>query len=189
MALGSVDDMKYLAIALLTFAFMVIAKDHLHHNVSNSLPVAWAWVWQDYAIARGDMVELCPPVSFDTQAHDRGYVQSGPCPGGTIPFLKMVAAVAGDVVAIDAHGVHVNGRLLPNSRAKAVDRKGRRLTAQPFGVQTLAPGYVWLYATNVWSADSRYYGKVPSNFVRYSVPRLPWGSFAVIASAALPDLR
>jgi conjugative transfer signal peptidase TraF len=174
--------MKYVMIAALTCAVMVIARDHVHHNVSNSLPILWAWVWQDYSVARGDLVELCPPVSFDVQARERGYVESGPCPGGTIPFLKVVAAVEGDVVAIDMRGIHVNGRLLPNSKAKSHDHAGRPLAMQPFGVRVIPGGFVWLYATNVWSADSRYYGPVPANTIRYHARSL-------IASASLPDLR
>jgi conjugative transfer signal peptidase TraF len=174
--------MKYVMIAALTFAVTFIARDHVHHNVSNSLPVLWDWVWQDSSVARGDLIEFCPPVSFDVEARERGYVESGPCPGGTIPFLKMVAAVEGDVVAIDARGVRVNGRLLANSKAKLHDRAGRRLAAQPFGVHIIPRGFVWLYATNVWSADSRYYGSVPANTIRYHARSL-------IASASLPDLR
>jgi conjugative transfer signal peptidase TraF len=169
-------------IVALTCAVVFIARDHVHHNVSNSLPVLWDWVWQDSSVARGDLVEFCPPVSFATQARERGYVESGPCPGGTIPFLKMVAAVENDVVAIDAHGVRVNGRLLPNSKAKPHDRAGHRLAAQPFGVRVIPRGFVWLYATNVWSADSRYYGPVPAKTIRYHARTL-------IASASLPDLR
>lgn len=174
--------MKYVAIAAITFAVMLAVHDHIHRNVSDSLPVRLAWVWQDYTVARGDMVELCPPVAFDAEAHARGYVQNGPCPGGTIPFLKLVAAVAGDVVAIDAQGVRVNnGRPLANSKAKRADRAGRLLASQPFGVRKIPLGFVWLYGTNVWSADSRYYGPVPVNTIRYRARPL-------IASA-LPDLR
>ncbi len=165
----------------LTLAVMVIGHDHVHHNVSDSLPVSWFWVWQDYTVTRGDLVEFCPPMGFDSEAHARGYVRNGPCPGGTIPFLKMVAAIAGDRVEIEAGGIRVNGRLLANSKPKAVDRMGRHLVSQAFGVQRIPLGFVWLYGTNVWSADSRYYGAVPVNTIRYRARPL-------IASA-LPDLR
>jgi conjugative transfer signal peptidase TraF len=173
--------MKYVAIAVLTLAVMVTAHDHVHRNVSDSLPVLWVWVWQDYTVARGDLVELCPPIGFDAEAHARGYVRNGPCPGGTIPFLKMVAAIAGDVVAVDAQGIRVNGRPLANSKAKRADRAGRPLASQPFGVRNIPVGYVWLYGTNVWSADSRYYGAVPVNTIGYRA--------RPIIASALPDLR
>ena len=142
--------MKYVAIAAITFAVMLAVHDHIHRNVSDSLPVRLAWVWQDYTVARGDMVELCPPVAFDAEAHARGYVQNGPCPGGTIPFLKLVAAVAGDVVAIDAQGVRVNnGRPLANSKAKRADRPPGRLLALAAvrGAEVFPLGFVWLYGT------------------------------------------
>jgi type IV secretory pathway protease TraF len=70
------------------------------------------------------------------------------------------------VVTIDAQSVRVNGGPLPNSIAKRVDRAGRPLASQPFGAQNIPVGYVWLYATNVWSADSRY-GAVPVDTIRY----------------------
>jgi conjugative transfer signal peptidase TraF len=174
--------MKYLAMAALTAAISLGAHDYLHHNVSDSVPVAWYLAWQDYTVARGDLVELCPPVAFDEESHARGYVENGPCPGGTLPFLKFVAAVANDTIAIDVHGVHVNGHLLTNSRAKLADHAGRPLVSQPLGLQRIPVGFVWLYGPNAWSADSRYYGPVPVNTIRYRAR-------ALIASAPLPDLR
>jgi conjugative transfer signal peptidase TraF len=183
------SKVKYVVIAALTVATIVVAKEHIRRNVSDSLPVSFAWVDQVYSVSRGDMVELCPPVAFDAEARSRGYVRPGPCPGGTIPFLKLVAARSGDVVRIDGRGVSVNGRLLPNSKAKAKDRAGRKLDSQPLGTQTLPPGYVWLYGTNVWSADSRYYGRVSEATIHSSVPRLPWGNFAALSSAQIPDLQ
>src|SRR5664279_6659566 len=175
--------MKRAAIAAAaSFAFVYLAaRDHLHHNTSGSLPVVWDWASVTYTVSRGDLVELCPPEAVAVMARERDYVERGPCPGGTIPFLKLVAAVGGDRVHIDARGVSVNGRLLPNSVAHSIDKHGRRLPVQPYGEQILPHGDVWLYGTDEWSLDSRYFGAVPSDTIRYRAQP--------IIAAKLPDLR
>jgi conjugative transfer signal peptidase TraF len=157
------------------------ARDHLHHNTSGSLPVVWDWASVTYTVSRGDLVELCPPEAVAGMASERDYVERGPCPGGTIPFLKLVAAIGGDRVRVDARGVLVNGRLLPNSVAHTIDKHGRRLPVQPYGTQILPHGDVWLYGTDEWSLDSRYFGAVPSDTIRYRAKPL--------IAAKLPDLR
>jgi conjugative transfer signal peptidase TraF len=168
------------AVGAFAFAYLA-ARDHLHHNTSGSLPVVWDWASVTYTVSRGDLVELCPPEAVAGMASKRDYVEHGPCPGGTIPFLKLVAAVGGDRVRIDARGVSVNGRLLPNSVAHSIDKHGRRLPVQPYGKQIVPHGAVWLYGTDEWSLDSRYYGSVPANTIRYRAQPL--------IAAKLPDLR
>ena len=164
------------------FAFVYLgARDHLHHNVSGSLPVVWDWASVTYTVSRGDLVELCPPEAIAGMATERDYVEHGPCPGGTVPFLKLVAAVGGDRVDIDARGVSVNGRLLPNSIGHRMDKHGRRLPVQPYGMQIVPHGDVWLYGTDEWSLDSKQFGPVPAASVRYHVRPL--------IAAKLPDLR
>jgi conjugative transfer signal peptidase TraF len=173
---------RALIVAAAAFAFVYLAaRDHLHHNTSGSLPVVWDWASVTYTVSRGDLVELCPPEAAAGMAIERDYVEPGPCPGGTIPFLKLVAAIGGDRVRVDARGVSVNGRLLPNSVAHTLDKHGRRLPVQPYGTQILPHGDVWLYGTDEWSLDSRYFGAVPSDTIRYRAKPL--------IAAKLPDLR
>ena len=169
------------AAASLAFVYLA-ARGHLHHNTSGSLPVVWDWASVTYAVSRGDLVELCPPEAVAGMASQRDYVEHGPCPGGTIPFLKLVAAVGGDRVRIDARGVSVNGRRpLANSIAHSIDKHGRRLPVQPYGTQIVPHGAVWLYGTDEWSLDSRYFGAVPADSIRYRAKAL--------VAAKLPDLR
>jgi conjugative transfer signal peptidase TraF len=160
----------------------LVARDHLHHNTSGSLPVVWDWASVTYTVSRGDLVELCPPEAVAGMASERDYVDHGPCPGGTVPFLKLVAAVGGDRVHIDARGTSVNGqRVLPNSIGHRTDKHGRRLPVQPYGTQMVPHGDVWLYGTDEWSLDSRYFGAVPADTIRYRAQPL--------IAARLPDLR
>ena len=171
-----------LIIASAAFAvFYGVARDHLHHNTSGSLPVVFEWASATSTVRRGDLVEVCPPLSVAAMAIDRGYVDRGPCAGGTEPFLKLVAAVGGDSVRIDAHGVSVNGRLLANSIAHRVDKHGRALPVHPYGTRIMPSGEVWLYGTDEWSLDSKQFGPVPADSIRYRANPL--------VAAKLPDLR
>ena len=80
------------------------------------------------APAIGEIVALCPPdrEPFRT-AKRRGYMTTGPCPGGYVPLIKRYRATAGDRVHIGADGVAVNGVRLPSSAPKPADGLGRPL--------------------------------------------------------------
>jgi conjugative transfer signal peptidase TraF len=113
-------------------------------------------------LARGATVVWCLPTPLVVEARRRRYLVRGQCPGGVEPILKMVAALPGDTVVVDAIGLTVNGRRLPNSHPVAFDSHGRRLSAVPRGVHVVPPGYAWLWSPHTaLSFDSRYYGAVP----------------------------
>ena len=48
-------------------------------------------------------------------AQARGYIPAGSCPGGSEPLVKPIAAMAGDVVAVSAAGVAVNGQAVQDT--------------------------------------------------------------------------
>jgi len=76
--------------------------------------------------------------------------------------LKVVAAVAGDVVEVTAAGVEVNGKLLENSRPLERDRGGRDLVPYGSAARQVAPDELWLHSPfEARSWDSRYYGPIP----------------------------
>lgn len=95
-------------------------------NTTSSLAYGVYWV-QHHAPEPGRYASFCPLLERPVfaLANERGYLRPGNCPGGVRPLLKRVMAAAGDVVAIDARGVHVNGRLLPHSRPAPSARAGR----------------------------------------------------------------
>jgi conjugative transfer signal peptidase TraF len=86
-------------------------------------------------------------------------------------LLKVVAAVAGDVVAVSVNGVVVNGHPLPRSRPLSLDGAGRRLSRWPEGRYRLGLGQLWLYADNARSWDSRYWG--PAALVHVKARAVP----------------
>jgi conjugative transfer signal peptidase TraF len=172
---------RRIRLALATAGACLGIVGFVHRNVTDSLPVN-AYVTVPWgSIHRGQLLEFCPPPEIAREAVERGYEKRGSCPGGSLAFLKIAAAVAGDSVAIDARGVAVNGRVLPRSVALERDPSGRPLHAQPYGVRRLPAGSLWVYGTNQ-SDDSRYYGPIDQSNVRGKV-------IGYVASAPMPDLR
>jgi conjugative transfer signal peptidase TraF len=113
---------------------------------------------------RGDLVVVCPPdVSIVNSVKTLGILEEGDCPGvHTVQLLKPVAAVAGDVVEVRAGELLiVNGRELPNSRAK------RNLPAWAAGTYRVPLGEIWLVSSFTKdSFDSRYFGPVSTANLR-----------------------
>jgi conjugative transfer signal peptidase TraF len=139
-----------------------------------------ARTWPLGDVRRGDLVEVCPPLRVARAARALGYAPGGSCPGDIIPFLKLVAAVAGDRVTTTSTGAIVNGRRLPKSAPQRL-RNGRWIVTPPFGAEVVPAGEVWLYGTNLRSLDSRYFGPVRLSQIRNEA----WARF----SEPVPDLR
>jgi conjugative transfer signal peptidase TraF len=74
------------------------------------------------------------------------------------PYLKRLVAIYGDLIHVAPAGISVNGKLLPNTRAKNVDRMGnalpRLLVPGP-----VPPGKALVLSTHhQYSFDGRYFG-------------------------------
>lgn len=132
-------------------------------NLTNSLPPG---IWRVTPLAdrlqRGDIVSVCPPPTLPVvEAKSRGYLSSGLCDGWFEPLFKPVVAISGDKVVIDRDGVHVNGKVVPNSQAFQEDGEGRDMHPVNFGTYRVDDRQVWLISSyNRWSFDSRYFGPV-----------------------------
>jgi conjugative transfer signal peptidase TraF len=113
-------------------------------------------------LRRGDFVWFCPPdTPLFRQARERGYLQSGDCPGNYLHLMKPVAAIAGDVVEILPDGIRINGEEQPNSRSMTQDTLGRLMKSQ-LGHFTIQPSRAWLLSSfHPYSYDSRYFGAIP----------------------------
>lgn len=153
----------------------VIVTLHLRFNFTSSMAVG---VYRlvplpKNGVRRGMMVAACPPPDAAELSRRRGYLASGPCPYGTELLLKAVVATSGDEVVLSREGVAINGCLLPNSRPLSHDAAGRRLLSWPHEHSLLTQGQLWLYADNVRSWDSRYWGPVPvADIVAKALPVL-----------------
>lgn len=136
----------------------------LRVNATASMPLGlWRLVARPALLQRGQIVTVCLPDTAPIRAaHRRGYIPAGFCLGGLEPLVKPVAAIGGDLVAVAASGVAVNGRAVAGTAPSAFDGAGRPLQPFPAGVYQVEPGSVWLLSGyDVRSFDSRYFGPVP----------------------------
>jgi conjugative transfer signal peptidase TraF len=153
----------FVCAAIAAFIGYVITALHLRFNVTSSMAVGIYRLvpLPKNGARRGMLVAACAPPDAAQLGRRRGYLASGPCASDTEPLLKVVVAAAGDEIALSGAGVAVNGCLLPNSLPLSHDAAGRRLSSWPYKQFPLTQGLVWLYADNVRSWDSRYWGPVP----------------------------
>ncbi len=161
--------------ATVVFIGSVIVTLHLRFNFTPSMPrgIYRLAPLSEHAIKRGTFVAACAPPDTAELGRRRGYLASGPCPSGTELLLKVVVAAAGDDVALSGRGVAINGCLLANSRPVSHDAAGRRLLSWPQEHFSLPQRQLWLYADNVRSWDSRYWGPVPvADILAKAVPVL-----------------
>jgi len=150
----------------LVFAIAIIGAEHvigprLVLNYTHSLPpgLYWRSPVPTAGPKRGDLVIACVPTAFARFGRERGFLDVGEC-DGTTTVLKIVVAVAGDKVHLDAAGVRVNGRAIPGSKVLEHDVDGTAIPHVAFGDYVLASGDVWLASPKPRSFDSRYYGPV-----------------------------
>ena len=145
----------------------------LRLNLTGSMPVG-LYVTARSAPVRGALVLACLPAKVAVFAKARGYVPPGvQCPGGVSAVGKPVVATAGDTVTVTPAGILVNGAAVPNTRALASDRKGRRLPQLATGRYVAKPGTVWIVSSySRFSFDSRYFGAIEARQVRANLQRL-----------------
>jgi conjugative transfer signal peptidase TraF len=134
-------------------------------NTSSSLPLGLYVRTQSESAT---LIEFCPTEPFASLSRARGYRTSGfSCPDRAAPLLKPVIARPGDIVAVSADGLTVNGNLLPKTAPLPADAAGRPLTCWPTGVYRVQTGTVWVASTySRGSYDSRYMGPIDIRIVR-----------------------
>lgn len=146
--------------------------------ISNTDSAAPAGVYRisGYQIARGDLVAACLPIAVAQEGLARRYLRTGGCPGDAEPVDKMVSALPGDTVDIEAGWVAVNGRRFADSATAARDSAGRVLAHVARGRRTVAADQVWLFGFNdPRSWDSRYFGPIPLSNIRGDLkPVITW---------------
>lgn len=135
-------------------------------NASSSMPVGlYELSPVERPIERGDTVVICTPKDFAELGARRGYLEAGPCVADTAPLLKLVAAVAGDVVELRPDSIAVNGHCLGSSVTFERDGSGRALPQVARRSYTLGPHQIWLWAPAERSFDSRYFGALDARDV------------------------
>jgi conjugative transfer signal peptidase TraF len=149
--------------------FAVAQAAGLRVNATPSMPVGlWMVTAAGLSPGRGEIVAVCLPDSSPVrEAFRRGYIGAGSCPGGAEPLVKPIAAIGGDVVAVSAAGIAVNGAPIANTAPLSRDEAGRPLQPVPVGSYRVPSGELWLLSGHdPRSFDSRYFGAVPIVGVR-----------------------
>jgi conjugative transfer signal peptidase TraF len=148
-------------VTLSVFAFCAVAYAlGIRLNTTPSIPVG-VYQLTDDPIVKGSYVYFCPPPApvFD-MAKERGYLAGGYCPGGYGHLMKKTLAVNGDVVAIGAGGVHINGLFLPLSSPVLTDGAGRPLPKFETSKVLGSDEFLLMADNNGSSFDGRYFGTI-----------------------------
>jgi conjugative transfer signal peptidase TraF len=137
------------------------------YNASASAPLGFYRLVPAGHLAPGDLVLAHLPDAAARLAADRRYLPL------SVPIVKRVVALAGDLVCADSGIVVVNDRLA--AATLAMDREGRPLPAW-HGCRPLAPGEVFLLMPNIpASFDGRYFGPIPRTaIIGRLVPLCTW---------------
>ena len=142
-------QVSLLALSVLA-TFVIAAKSSgLVLNVTGSMPGTI------YKLGHGEkysLVSFCSPIPHPSIGH-------GSCPDGSMPLIKRVVGVAGDLVTATDAGMEINGQPVPNSRPLDLDTKGQALPHLR-GSFTLKQGEIWTAGEHPNSFDSRYFGPV-----------------------------
>ena len=145
------------------FMLFVIGATFAHRaglrlNTTDSFPKGFYWL-ERRSPRRGDLVEfVTPDTEVFRQAAQRGYIRESFL-FGRAHLLKLLVAVEGDVVTVDARGVSVNGEWLPNSRPRKTDGQGRAMPKVMLDVYRLRNGEILLMSEySPASFDARYFG-------------------------------
>lgn len=155
--------LKYFSIAVFCVTLLggICFIAGIRINTSESIPLG-IYKSSERPVKRGDFVLFCPPPNpiFDT-AKKRGYLAGGLCPSGYGYMMKEVVGTSGNIIAVDADGVRVNGFLLPKSKPMQADPAGRPLPHFHADSYTLGRSEV-LLMSNVCSLsfDGRYFGPI-----------------------------
>jgi len=130
---------------------MVAKSAGIVFNVTGSMP---GTVYKLGHGEKGSLVSFCSPIPHPSIGH-------GACPDGSLPLVKRVVGVAGDLATATDHGVEINGQPVPNSRPLDLDTKEQALPHLR-GIFTLKQEEIWTAGEHSNSFDSRYFGPVKS---------------------------
>ena len=134
--------------AVATLAIVAKSSD-LVLNVTGSMP---GIVYKLGQGEKGSLASFCSPTPHPSIGH-------GSCPDGSMPLMKRVVGVAGDLVTATDAGIEINGQPVQNSRPLDLATNGRTLPHLR-GSFRIKQGEIWAAGEHPNSFDSRYFGPV-----------------------------
>lgn len=146
-----------LAVIAISLSAMLPHHPRLVYNATASVPVGFYWVDSVKVVRRGDNLLIRTPEAVRDLADRRQYLPR------TVPMIKVVAALDGDVVCASGDAVWINGqKVVVRLRA---DSQGRPLPRWT-GCHRLAGSDVFFLNAHVRdSFDGRYFGVVDRGLV------------------------
>lgn len=151
---------RFAAIASLSLIFAIALGwfGGLRLIMTSSVPKGLWWVHHG-DVARGRYVLTCLPANIASIGKRAGYLSPGFCAEQSMPVMKRVVALKGDVVVVSEQGVAVNGVALPSSKRLTHDSRGEPIPGLiSFATYRVGDDAVWLLGDWFKSWDSRYYG-------------------------------
>lgn len=149
------------ALLLMALGFEAARFTGYRLNLSPSEPVGIWRVRADAPPTVGDYAYFCPPVAQKRYP----FLFKGGCPGGSMPFLKKLAAGPGALIRETAVGVWIDGKPLPDSRPRSASLGSDPVRLPHWrGTVRLQAGQFWAYGSGdpAQSFDSRYWGPLPA---------------------------
>jgi len=162
--------MKWRGLAVLLVVIVVAARAHgVRFNVTESMPRG---LYQTRA--RASEVRIGELVCFGSE-HVKAPVEARRYLGGRLPMLKVVAAVAGSIVELDAatRELTIDGRAVPCSEIHDRDSAGTLVPRVRYPL-VVPQGSVWLMSLHPFGFDSRYFGPVAIEALVCSDARPLW---------------
>lgn len=152
--------MSIFLLSILSMVLLLVAMG-FKINMTDSIPIGLYRI-TDIKNLKNAFVIFCPedkPVF--QQARDRGYIDSGLCPGGYGYLMKKVVAIKGDNISVTDEGVLVNHQLIPFSKPISADGLKRPLPQwRTRDYQLKKDEILTMTSQSEWSFDTRYFGPV-----------------------------
>lgn len=144
-------------------------------NVTASLPLGLYRVTA-HSIEHGGLAVFClDSEAFINLAKERGYLSEGHCSGEIKPLGKEIFGLPGDVVSLVDGLISVNGKVVPQTRMREQDSKGRVMPESFLKPGRIQEGYALMLSPyNADSFDSRYFGLIKLTALTPVEPVLTW---------------
>ncbi|WP_367607879.1 conjugative transfer signal peptidase TraF [Legionella sp. W05-934-2] len=152
--------MSIFLLSILSAALLLVAMG-FRLNLTDSIPIGLYCI-TDIKNLKNAFVIFCPedkPVF--QQARDRGYIDSGLCPGNYGYLMKKVVAIKGDNISVTDEGIFVHHQLIPFSKPISADGLDRPLPQwRTRDYQLKEDEVLTMTSQSEWSFDARYFGPV-----------------------------
>ena len=162
-------DLYWRRIATISFACALLLPAGLlmgFRYVGTSSVPKGLWFVHAGQVAKGEYVFVCLPDEIASLGRRAGYLAGGSCSGESMPLMKRVVAMSGDVVRVGSAGVRVNGTLIAGSRRLRTDSSGHAIPGHVSEVAVRVPaGEIWVLGDWYKSWDSRYFGGIAQSRV------------------------